>query len=124
MAPNKLRSWIITNKEFPMNIKNRFIPISHPGETLTEDFMKPLGLSTYRVAKDLGVQAITISLICRGRRAISPEMALRLSRYTGTSPDFWLGLQESHDLRLAERKLSSRIHREVKPCPMLEHAAA
>ena len=104
--------------------KNRTIPIPHPGETLVEDFMKPLGLSTYRVAKDLGVQPITISLICRGKRAISPEMALRLSRYTGASPDFWLGLQESHDLRLTERKMSSRIHREVKPCPMLGHAMA
>ena len=86
--------------------------------------MKPLGLSAYRMAKDLGVQPITISLICRGKRAISPEMALRLARYTGTSPDLWLGLQEEYDLRTAERKMSSRILREVKPCPTLQHAIA
>ncbi len=105
-------------------MKKELISIPHPGETLLEDFMKPLGLSAYRVAKDLRVEPITISLLTRRRRNVSPEMALRLARYTGTSPDLWLGLQEEYDLRTAERKMSSRILREVKPCPALQHAMA
>ena len=96
-------------------MKTALIPISHPGETLLEDFMKPLDLSCYRVAKDLGVQPITISLLVKGKRNISPEMALRLSRYIGTSKGFWLNLQENYNLRVAERKLWKRIESEVKP---------
>ncbi|MBI4024500.1 MAG: HigA family addiction module antidote protein [Verrucomicrobia bacterium] len=60
----------------------------------------------------------------RGKRNVSPEMALRLARYTGTSPDLWLGLQVEYDLRTAERKMSARILREVKPHPTLQHAMA
>ncbi|MDD5262571.1 MAG: HigA family addiction module antitoxin [Methylacidiphilales bacterium] len=98
------------------------LPIPYPGETLREDFMEPMGLSAYRVAKDLGVQPIAISQILRGQRAISAEMALRLARYTGASASFWLGLQESHDLRQAQRKAGARIERLVKPHPQLQAA--
>lgn len=107
-----------------MNEKTELLPIPHPGETLLEDFMKPLGLDAARVAKDLNVAPATVRLLLRGRAAITPELALRLARYTGTSPDFWLGLQEDYDLRKAERKLSRRVAREVQPCPVLELAAA
>jgi addiction module HigA family antidote len=105
-----------------MNDKIAHLPIPHPGETLLEDFMKPLALTSARVAKDLGVSVSTISLMIRGRAPVTPELALRLARYTKTSPDFWLGLQEDHDLRKAERKLSRRIEREVQPCPFLATA--
>jgi addiction module HigA family antidote len=106
-----------------MSKKNEVLPLPHPGETLQEDFMKPLGLSAPQVAKGLGVHPLTVSLLARGRRSITPELALRLARYTGASADFWLGLQEEYDLRNAERQLASRIAREVRLCPLLENAA-
>lgn len=106
-----------------MNAKDEQLPIPHPGETLLEDFIKPLGLTPVRVAKDLGVHGLTVSLLIRGRRAVTPELALRLSRYTGTTPDFWLGLQEDYELRHAERKHARRIEQEVQLCPLIVEAA-
>ncbi len=91
------------------------LPPVHPGEVLCEEFMKPLGLTSYAVAKGLGVQPITISLLLRGRRNVSAEMALRLGRYTGTTPQFWLNLQTHHDLDVALDEMEMRIAREVKP---------
>jgi addiction module HigA family antidote len=73
----------------------RKIPPPHPGETLLEDFMKPLGLTANRVATDLRVPATRIGEIIHGRRAISAETALRLGRYFGTSPQFWMNLQQA-----------------------------
>jgi addiction module HigA family antidote len=70
----------------------------HPGEVLDEEFLKPLGVSRYRLAKDIGVPATRIAEICAGRRALSADTALRLARYFGTSAKFWLGLQEDFDL--------------------------
>ncbi len=90
------------------------LPPVHPGEVLWEDFMKPLGLSQYRVAKDIGVPALRISQIVRGRRAITADTALRLARYFGTSAGVWLRLQARYDLEVAEAKLAKRISREVK----------
>jgi len=86
----------------------------HPGEVLLEDFMKPLGLSQYRLAKDIGVTPIRISQIVKGQRAISADTALRLGRYFGTSAAVWLRLQVRYDLEVAERELRERINREVK----------
>jgi addiction module HigA family antidote len=86
----------------------------HPGEVLLEDFMKPLGLSQYRLAKDIGVTPIRISQIVNGQRAITVDTALRLARYFGTSPEVWLRLQVRYDLEMAERELRERIDREVK----------
>jgi addiction module HigA family antidote len=91
----------------------RLSPI-HPGEVLLEDFMKPLGLSQYRLAKDIGVTAIRISQIVNGQRAISVDTALRLARYFGTSAAVWLRLQVRYDLEKAEGELSERIKREVQ----------
>lgn len=90
------------------------LPPIHPGEVLLEDFMKPLGLSQYRVAQDIGVPALRISQIVHGKRAITADTAMRLSRYFGTSPDVWLRLQARYDLEVAEREHGERIDREVK----------
>lgn len=90
------------------------LPPVHPGEVLLEDFMKPLGLSQYRVAQDIGVPALRISRIVNGKRAVTADTAMRLARYFGTSPDVWLRLQARYDLEVAERKYGDRIVREVK----------
>ncbi len=90
------------------------LPPVHPGEVLLEDFMKPLGLTQYRVAKDIGVSPLRISQIVRGQRAISADTALRLARYFGTSPAVWLRLQARYDLEVAEELMAERIQREVR----------
>jgi len=90
------------------------LPPIHPGEILMEDFMKPLGLSSYRVAKDIGVPALRISQIVRGQRSITADTAMRLARYFGTSAGIWLRLQARYDLEIAEAKMAKRINREVK----------
>ena len=86
----------------------------HPGEVLLEDFMKPLGLSQYRLAHDIGVTPIRISQIVNGQRAITVDTAMRLARYFGTSAAVWLRLQVRYELEVAEKELSERINREVK----------
>src|SRR3989304_1580681 len=90
----------------------------HPGEVLLEDFMKPLGLSQYRVALDIGVTPIRISQIVNGRRAITVDTAMRLARYFGTSAEVWMRMQARYDLEVAESRLRDRIKREVK---VLQH---
>jgi addiction module HigA family antidote len=70
----------------------------HPGEVLLEEFLQPFEVTPYRLAKDIGVPPTRVSEICHGRRAITADTALRLARYFGTSPKFWLGLQEDYDL--------------------------
>ncbi len=80
------------------------LPPIHPGEVLLEDFMKPLGLSQYRVAKDIGVPALRISQIVRGQRSITADTALRLARYFGTSAAVWLRMQARYDLEVAENQ--------------------
>ena len=97
-------------------MKERLPPV-HPGEVLLEDFMKPLGLSRYRVAKDIGVPTLRISQIVRGQRSITADTALRLARYFGTSAAVWLRLQARYDLEIAEMQLAERIEREVKELP-------
>ncbi len=86
----------------------------HPGEVLLEDFMKPLGLSQYRLAKDIGVTPIRISQIVNGQRAITVDTAMRLACYFGTSAEVWLHLQIRYDLEVAEKQLRKQIIREVK----------
>ena len=86
----------------------------HPGEILFEDFMKPLGLSQYRLAHDIGVTPIRISQIVNGERSVTVDTAMRLARYFGTSAAVWLRLQVRYDLEIAEGKLSAKINREVK----------
>lgn len=100
----------ITREE--MNAE-KLIPV-HPGEVLLEDFMKPLGLSQYRVAKDIGVSPIRISQIVHGKRAITADTAIRLARYFGTSAEVWLRLQSRYDLEVAQEQLGERIEQEVR----------
>jgi addiction module HigA family antidote len=90
------------------------LPAVHPGEILLEDFMKPLALTQYRLAKDLGVPRLRISQIVRGQRAVTTDTALRLARYFGTSGEIWLRLQAQYDLEVAEEKFARRIEKEVK----------
>ncbi|MEA3351906.1 MAG: HigA family addiction module antitoxin [Chloroflexota bacterium] len=90
------------------------LPPIHPGEVLMEDFMKPLGLSQYRLAKDIGVTPIRISQIVNAKRSVTVDTAMRLARYFGTSALVWLRLQVRYDLEVAEEELSNRINQEVK----------
>ena len=94
------------------------LPPIHPGEVLLEDFMNPLGLTQYRVAKDVGVSPLRISQIVRGQRAISADTALRLARYFSTSPAVWLRLQARYDLEVSEELMAERIQREVRVLAM------
>jgi len=86
----------------------------HPGEILLEEFLKPLGISQYRLAKDIGVPARRINEIVQGKRSISADTALRLSRYFNLSERFWLNLQARYDLEVQKDKLKGRIEAEVK----------
>ena len=90
------------------------LPPIHPGEVLLEDFMKPLGLSQYRVAKDIGVSPIRINQIVHGKRAVTADTAMRLGRYFGTSAEVWVRLQARYDLEVAREQNGERIEREVK----------
>ena len=85
----------------------------HPGEILLEEFMGPLGLSQYRVAKDIGVHPRRINEIVHGKRSMSADTALRLSRYFGTSERFWLNLQARYDLEVEKERLGERLKQEV-----------
>jgi len=86
----------------------------HPGEVLMEEFLKPMALSQNRVALALGVPARRINEIALGKRGITADTALRLARYFGNSPQFWLGLQMTYDLDLAEIENGARIMREIR----------
>jgi addiction module HigA family antidote len=87
----------------------------HPGEVLLEEFLKPMNLSQNRLRIDIGVDARRINEIVLGTRSVTADTALRLSRYFGASPQFWLGLQAEYDLDVALDALGSRLEREVRP---------
>jgi len=96
--------------------KNKgLLPPVHPGEVLREDLMKPLGISINRLARDLRVPVTRVSEIVNRRRAITADTALRLARYFGSTPQFWINLQAGYDLELAERASGTRIVRDVHP---------
>jgi len=86
----------------------------HPGEILLEEFLKPMELTQNRLALDIRVPARRINEIVQGKRRITPDTALRLARYFGMSPQFWLGLQMDYDLDVAQDELAVRIAREVQ----------
>ena len=94
--------------------KRVFEPI-HPGEILLEEFLEPLGLSQYRLAKGISVPPRRINEIVHGKRAVTADTALRLARYFGTTPDFWINLQVAYDLSLARAKSGRAIERTVRP---------
>ena len=85
-----------------------------PGEILSEEFMKPMGISINALARDIGVPPNRISEIVGGKRAISADTALRLGKYFGVSPETWLGLQADYDLRLARRSIWPKINQQVR----------
>jgi addiction module HigA family antidote len=87
----------------------------HPGETIKEDYLVPLGMSVNRLAKALRIGAGRMNEIVRGERGITADTALRLARYFGTTAEFWLTLQSLYDLRIAERKIRAKIEREITP---------
>jgi len=95
-------------------MKTKKIAPIHPGEILLEEFLKPLGISQYRLAKDINVPARRINEIIHGKRAITPDTALRLSRYFNLSERFWLNLQVRYNLEVEKEKLNGRIEAEVK----------
>ena len=94
------------------------LPPVHPGEILVHDFLKPLGLSQSALAEALDVTPMRVSQIVRGQRAITADTALRLARYFGTRPGWWLDLQTHFDLETAGDELEARIARTVKPCKL------
>src|SRR5213594_4129167 len=96
----------------------------HPGEILRDEFLKPLGISQYRLAKDTSVPPRRINEIVRGTRAISADTALRLARYFGTSERFWLNLQSQYDLEKEKDRLGKRLDREVQTLSDIHRSAS
>lgn len=88
---------------------------THPGEVLLEDFLKPLEMSQYALAKAIGVPQIRVSEIVRAERSITPDTALRLARYFGTSAEFWLGMQATFDLETARDRVGAEIEAGITP---------
>jgi len=98
-------------------MSNKLNPV-HPGEVLLEEFLKPMKLSQNRLAIDIGVDARRINEIVLGERSVTADTALRLARYFGVSPQFWLGLQAEYDLDVTSDALGNRLEREVRPYAM------
>ena len=98
-----------------MKMTKRDFPPVHPGEILLEEFLKPMGISQYRLSKDIGVPPRRINEVVHGKRSITADTALRLARYFGTSERFWMNLQSRYDLELEKDKLGRRLTDEVHP---------
>ena len=97
-----------------MTKKEKRLSAIHPGEILMEEFLKPMGISQYRLAKDISVPPRRINEIVHGKRAITADIALRLGRFFGMSPHFWLNLQTRYDLEVTEDSLANRLDKEVR----------
>ncbi len=95
-------------------MKNKKLPPIHPGEILIEEFLKPMGINQYRLAKYISVPPRRINEIVHGKRSISADTALRLGRFFGISPQFWLNLQTRFDLEVTEDLLAERLEKEVQ----------
>ena len=102
-------------------MKMKKIPPIHPGEILFEEFLEPMGISQYKLSKDISVPPRRINEIVHGKRSISADTALRLSRYFGLSERFWLNLQSRYDLEVEKDKLDVRLAKEVRVLT-LQHA--
>ena len=94
-------------------MKNKKLPPIYPGEILMEEFLQPMGISQYRVAKDISVPPRRINEIVHGKRSITADTALRLGRFFSMSPQFWLNLQTRYDLEVTEVYLDDRLDQEV-----------
>jgi addiction module HigA family antidote len=95
-------------------MKSKLLINITPGEILDKDFLEAMRITQYRLAKDIGVPPRRINEIVKGRRAITADTALRLGRYFGMSPEFWLNLQSHYDLEQEQERLGARLNREVK----------
>lgn len=95
-------------------MKSKLLSNITPGEILAEEFLKPMHISQYRLAKDIGVPPRRINEIVKGQRAITADTALRLGRFFGVAPEFWLNLQTHFDLEQEQERLASRLEKEVK----------
>jgi addiction module HigA family antidote len=96
-----------------MTSKQTFLEPIHPGEILLEEFMKPMGISINRLARDIGVPPGRVSAIVNRKRAITADTAIRLGQYFGTSPEVWIGLQADYELRIAQRTIGPEIVKRV-----------
>ncbi len=96
-----------------MTNNQQFAPV-HPGEILLEEFLKPMGISQYRLAKDINVPPRRINEIVHGKRSISADTALRLARYFSLSERFWMNLQVRYDLEVEKQRLAGRLAQEVR----------
>jgi len=96
-----------------MTSKRKLLEPIHPGEILLEEFMKPMGVSINRLARDIAVPPGRVSGIVNGKRAITADTAMRLGRYFGTSPEVWMGLQTDYELRVAKRTIGPEIEKRV-----------
>jgi addiction module HigA family antidote len=96
-------------------MKKKHAPV-HPGEILDEEFLKPLSVTQYRLAKDIVVPARRINEIVLGKRAVSADTALRLARYFGNSPQFWMNLQAQYDLEVESDRVGRDIISKIQPC--------
>ncbi|MDE0032544.1 MAG: HigA family addiction module antitoxin [Deltaproteobacteria bacterium] len=105
------RQWV----DFSDVASGRRLPPVHPGEILRDEYLEPLGLSVYRLARELKIARPRLNDIVLGRRAVTIDTALRLGRYFGTTPEFWLNLQTRYDLDVAERTLRLKVEREIQP---------
>jgi addiction module HigA family antidote len=101
--------------DFTGVVAGKRLPLIHPGEILRDDFLQPMKISVYALAKAIKVPRSRANDIVLGRRGITADTAFRLARYFGTSPDFWINLQARFDLDAVDRKLRRRIEREVAP---------
>lgn len=95
-------------------MKNK-LPNIHPGEVLREEFLRPMEISAYRLTKETGLPHSRVSDLLAGRRGVSADTALRLARYFGTTPDFWLNLQSAYDLEKADREYGDEIRERIRP---------
>ena len=91
------------------------LPPIHPGEILSEEFLSPMQISQSRLARDINVPPRRINEICLGKRGITPDTALRLARYFGTSAEFWMNLQQRYDLERRKDEIEERLRTEIRP---------
>ena len=96
-------------------MKKNIIPPIHPGEILLEEFLDPMRISQYRLAKDINVPAVRINDIILGKRGISADTALRLAKFFGMSVEFWTGIQSEYEVAMAKNKIEDRLDREIRP---------
>lgn len=104
--------------------RRKNLPLIHPGEILNEEFLVPLGISQYRLAKDASVPPRRINEIVRGQRSISADTALRLARFFGTTEQFWLNLQSHYDLEREKNRLGDRLERDVRALSDVDRRAS